>query len=95
MLTLNFNRRYLRARRWVVEDAYQQFKDTEEWRKANDLDVLYNTIDLDAYEQSRRLVCAPSWDVRSGMDVLVLTFSSTPNGQAVAIVAESPSTSSR
>ncbi|RSL58571.1 hypothetical protein CEP53_006087 [Fusarium sp. AF-6] len=54
--------RYLRARRWVVEDAYQQFKDTEEWRKANDLDVLYNTIDLDAYEQSRRLY--PQWTGR-------------------------------
>lgn len=67
MLTPEFNRRYLRARRWVVEDAYQQFKDTEEWRKANDLDVLYNTIDLDAYEQSRRLVCAPRRDARSGM----------------------------
>ncbi|KAF4988736.1 hypothetical protein FDECE_14947 [Fusarium decemcellulare] len=54
--------RYLRARRWVVEDAYQQFKDTEEWRKANDLDVLYNTIELSAYEQSRRLY--PQWTGR-------------------------------
>ncbi|KAF4979998.1 hypothetical protein FZEAL_3860 [Fusarium zealandicum] len=51
--------RYMRARRWVVEDAYQQFKDTEEWRKANDLDVLYNTIELSAYEQSRSLY--PQW----------------------------------
>jgi hypothetical protein len=50
------HRRYLRARRWVPEDAYKQFKDTEDWRAANDIDVLYNTIELDAYEQSRRLV---------------------------------------
>ena len=49
--------RFLRARRWVVEDAYKQFKDTEEWRKANELDVLYDTIDLESYEQTRRLVC--------------------------------------
>ncbi|KAK2057348.1 CRAL/TRIO domain-containing protein [Colletotrichum caudatum] len=51
--------RFLRARRWVPEDALVQFKDTEEWRAANDIDVLYRTIDLDAYEQSRRLY--PQW----------------------------------
>ena len=50
------HRRYLRARKWVVNDAYQQFKDTEEWRQANHLNVLYDTIDVDAYEQTRRLV---------------------------------------
>ncbi|KAM0191928.1 hypothetical protein ACHAPA_006786 [Fusarium lateritium] len=54
--------RYLRARRWVVEDAYQQFKETEDWRKANDLDVLYDTIDLGAYDFSRRLY--PQWTGR-------------------------------
>ncbi|KZL87466.1 cral trio domain-containing protein [Colletotrichum incanum] len=51
--------RYLRARRWVPEDALTQFKDTEEWRAANDIDVLYQTIELDAFEQSRRLY--PQW----------------------------------
>lgn len=50
------DRRFLRARRWVVLDAYKQFKETEDWREANQLDVLYDSIDLDAYEQSRRLV---------------------------------------
>ncbi|KAH6984682.1 CRAL-TRIO domain-containing protein [Ilyonectria sp. MPI-CAGE-AT-0026] len=54
--------RYLRARRWNVEDAFQQFKDTEEWRVANDIEVLYNTIELDAYESSRRLY--PQWTGR-------------------------------
>ncbi|TFB03854.1 hypothetical protein CCMA1212_003609 [Trichoderma ghanense] len=48
--------RYLRARRWIVDDALAQFKDTEEWRAANNIDTLYRTIELDAYEQSRRLV---------------------------------------
>ncbi|KAJ6444978.1 phosphatidylinositol transporter [Purpureocillium lavendulum] len=48
--------RFLRARRWVVEEAYKQFKDTEDWRAANNIDTLYKTIQLDAYEQSRRLV---------------------------------------
>ncbi|TWU77273.1 hypothetical protein ED733_003549 [Metarhizium rileyi] len=54
--------RFLRARRWVVEDAYVQFKDTEDWRKANNIDTLYRTIELDAYEQSRRLY--PQWTGR-------------------------------
>jgi len=53
---LRASRRFLRARRWVVEDAFKQFKDTHEWRIANDIEVLYKTIDLDAYEQSRRMV---------------------------------------
>ncbi|UNI16832.1 hypothetical protein JDV02_003230 [Purpureocillium takamizusanense] len=54
--------RFLRARRWVVEDAYRQFKDTEDWREANSIDTLYKTIELDAYEQSRRLY--PQWTGR-------------------------------
>ncbi|KAH8911536.1 CRAL/TRIO domain-containing protein [Coniochaeta sp. PMI_546] len=54
--------RFLRARRWVVQDAYKQFSETEEWRTANHLDVLYDTIDIDAYEQTRRLY--PQWTGR-------------------------------
>ncbi|KAL1896744.1 hypothetical protein Sste5346_004376 [Sporothrix stenoceras] len=54
--------RFLRARRWIVPDAYKQFKETEDWRANNHLDVLYDTIDLDAYEQSRRLY--PQWTGR-------------------------------
>jgi len=45
-----------------VADAYQQFKDTEEWRKSNQLEVLYDTIDVDAYEETRRLY--PQWTGR-------------------------------
>lgn len=54
--------RFLRARRWIVLEAYKQFKETEDWRADNHLDVLYDTIDLDAYEQSRRLY--PQWTGR-------------------------------
>ncbi|KAH6634703.1 CRAL-TRIO domain-containing protein [Chaetomium sp. MPI-SDFR-AT-0129] len=54
--------RFLRARKWVVKDAYEQFRDTEEWRKKNQLDVLYDTIDVDAYEQTRSLY--PQWTGR-------------------------------
>ncbi|KAL2267363.1 hypothetical protein VTJ83DRAFT_4640 [Remersonia thermophila] len=54
--------RFLRARRWSVQDAYVQFRDTEEWRRRNQLEVLYDTIDLDAYEETRRLY--PQWTGR-------------------------------
>ena len=45
-----------------MADAFKQFKETEDWRKANDLNVLYDTIDLEAYEASRRLY--PQWTGR-------------------------------
>ena len=48
--------RYLRARRWVPEDALKQFRETHEWREANDIDTLYHTIEVSSYEQSRRMV---------------------------------------
>ncbi|KAK8051940.1 hypothetical protein PG993_003325 [Apiospora rasikravindrae] len=48
--------RYLRARKWVVQDAYGQFSETEKFRSANEIDVLYDTIDVDAYETSKKLV---------------------------------------
>ncbi|KAK0667831.1 putative SEC14 cytosolic factor [Cercophora samala] len=54
--------RFLRARKWIVEDAYKQFKDTEDWRKANQLEVLYDTIDVEAYEETRSLY--PQWTGR-------------------------------
>ncbi|PSR75516.1 CRAL/TRIO domain-containing protein [Coniella lustricola] len=54
--------RFLRARRWVIADARAQFKDTEEWRQNIQLDVLYDSIDVEAYEQSRRLY--PQWTGR-------------------------------
>lgn len=60
-LTVSTNggvRRFLRARRFHVDDAIQQFKATEEWRANTQLDLLYNTIDLQQYDETRRLV---SW----------------------------------
>ncbi|KAK7997225.1 CRAL-TRIO domain-containing protein [Apiospora arundinis] len=47
--------RYLRARKWIVQDAYGQFSETEKFRAANEIDVLYDTIDIDAYETSKKL----------------------------------------
>ncbi|KAI7151679.1 CRAL/TRIO domain-containing protein, partial [Hortaea werneckii] len=54
--------RYLRARKFNPEQAFDQLKDTEDWRKANNLDNLYETIDIDEYEQTRRLY--PQWTGR-------------------------------
>lgn len=54
--------RFLRARRFVVPDALKQFVETEDWRKANELDKLYKTIDVDQYEQTRLLY--PQWTGR-------------------------------
>jgi len=54
--------RFLRARRFAVADAFKQFQDTEDWRKANQLDTLYETIDLEQYEETRRLY--PQWTGR-------------------------------
>ncbi|KAF2198991.1 CRAL/TRIO domain-containing protein [Delitschia confertaspora ATCC 74209] len=54
--------RYLRARRFIPQEAFKQFKDTEEWRKENHLEELYGTIDVNEYEQCRRLY--PQWTGR-------------------------------
>jgi hypothetical protein len=48
--------RFLRARRFQVQDAFKQFKDTEDWRKATQLDQLYETIDVEQYNETRKLV---------------------------------------
>ncbi|KAJ4390931.1 hypothetical protein N0V93_004530 [Gnomoniopsis smithogilvyi] len=54
--------RYLRARRWDLPSAHAQFADTEAWRKQADVDGLYDSIDVEAYEASRRLY--PQWTGR-------------------------------
>ncbi|KAJ5495338.1 hypothetical protein N7539_000454 [Penicillium diatomitis] len=54
--------RFLRARRFDVEGAWGQFKDTEDWRKENDIEDLYANIAVDKYEASRRMY--PQWTGR-------------------------------
>jgi len=58
--TLTAYSRYLRARRFVPNEAFKQFKDTEDWRKENNLNEIFNTIDIEEYEQTRRLVESPA-----------------------------------
>jgi hypothetical protein len=50
----------LRARRFVPQEAFKQFKDTEDWRKENKLSEIFNTIEVEEYEQTRRLVERPA-----------------------------------
>ncbi|SMR63725.1 unnamed protein product [Zymoseptoria tritici ST99CH_3D1] len=54
--------RYLRARKFVPNDAFTQFKDTEDWRQETGLENLYETIDIQEYEATRRLY--PQWTGR-------------------------------
>lgn len=54
--------RYLRARKFVPQDAFAQFKDTEIWRKENDLDALYEKIDIRDYQEARSVY--PQWTGR-------------------------------
>ena len=89
---LTRNRRYLRARRFVPQEAFKQFKDTEDWRKENKLSDIFNTIDVEEYEQTRRLVPIP----RPTMCSFSLTSSpSIRNGWADVTSAAFPSSSSK
>ncbi|KAL8856112.1 MAG: hypothetical protein Q9178_007237 [Gyalolechia marmorata] len=54
--------RYLRARKFVPRDAFVQFKDTEKWRTDNNLDALYEKIDIQDYQEARSVY--PQWTGR-------------------------------
>lgn len=56
----NALRRYLRARKFISQDAFAQFKDTEIWRKQNQLDALYEQIDINDYQEARSVVRLPN-----------------------------------
>jgi thioredoxin-related protein len=58
--TLTAYRRFLRARRFVAQEAFKQFKATEDWRKENKLNEIFTTIELEEYEQTRQLVKHPA-----------------------------------
>lgn len=53
-------RRYLRARKFSPDEAAKQFFSTEEWRKVNNLEKVYESISVDRYEQTRKLVSSLS-----------------------------------
>ncbi|KAK3077803.1 hypothetical protein LTS18_009217 [Coniosporium uncinatum] len=45
--------RYLRARKFTPTEAFGQFKDTEDWRKSNQMEELYDTIDVEITHNGR------------------------------------------
>lgn len=49
-------RRFLRARKFDVDAAWGQFKETEDWRRDNAIRELYENIDVEAYDSARRMV---------------------------------------
>jgi hypothetical protein len=51
-----WSRRYLRARKFEVAGALKQLQDTELWREKNKVDDLYDTFDVDAFEEARKVV---------------------------------------
>lgn len=57
------SRRFLRARKFDVQGALDQFHATEQWRAANEIDLLYENIDVESYEESRRVVSLRTWDL--------------------------------
>lgn len=65
----------------MPQDAFAQFKDTEIWRKENDLDALYEKIDIREYQEARSVVSGSS-PIRASFK---LTIQSTHNGQVVEI----------
>ncbi|RAH73064.1 SEC14 family lipid-binding protein [Aspergillus aculeatinus CBS 121060] len=54
--------RFLRARKFDIDGAWGQFKDTEDWRRENAIESLYENIEVDAYEAARRMY--PQWTGR-------------------------------
>ncbi|KAF2641489.1 CRAL/TRIO domain-containing protein [Massarina eburnea CBS 473.64] len=51
--------RFLRARRFLPSEAFKQFKETEDWRKENGIQDLFHVIEVEEFEQTRRLY--PQW----------------------------------
>ncbi|KAF3192701.1 hypothetical protein TWF106_010558 [Orbilia oligospora] len=54
--------RFLRARKFDVPSAVIQFADTEKWRQETKIEQLYDTIDINEYEQARSVY--PQWTGR-------------------------------
>ncbi len=85
--------RFLRARRFVPQEAFKQFKDTEDWRKDQNINELFEIIEAEEYEQTRQLVTT---SCSFSLAALCLTAAlSTLNGLADAISAVSRCTFSR
>lgn len=88
------SRRYLRARKFEVNDALKQLKDTEIWRETNKVDELYDTFDVDSFEEARKVVSSCSAHLLSHWESTAVSSSIT-NGLADAISLADLSTCTR
>ena len=43
----------------MPQEAFKQFKDTEDWRKDQNIDDLFEIIEGEEFEQTRQLAPAP------------------------------------
>lgn len=69
--------RFLRARKFDLESAWDQFTAAERWRRSNKVDDVYDEFDLGEFELAQRLY--PRWTGRrdrSGLPVYVFKVSS-------------------
>ncbi|EGE81555.1 phosphatidylinositol transporter [Blastomyces gilchristii SLH14081] len=85
--------RFLRARRFDVKGALDQFQSTEEWRKTNQIDALYQNFDIDSYEEARRVY--PQWTGRRdrrGIPIYVFVIKNL-NSKNMAAYSSGASTS--
>ncbi|TIA47181.1 CRAL/TRIO domain-containing protein [Aureobasidium pullulans] len=85
--------RYLRARKFIPNEAFGQFKDTEDWRKENQLEKLYDTIDVSEYEQTR--VLYPQWTGRQDRRGIPVYIFEVAHLNSKAVSAYEASTSSK
>ncbi|BGP56736.1 cytosolic factor, phosphatidylinositol/phosphatidylcholine transfer protein [Rhodotorula sphaerocarpa] len=69
--------RFLRARKFDVQGAYAQFTASEDWRRSEHIDELYDQFSLPEFEMARQLY--PQWTGRrdkSGLPVYVFEVAS-------------------
>lgn len=69
--------RFLRARRYDVDQAQKQFSDTEAWRKQHNVDELFRAFETDEMESAKRFY--PRWTGRrdkTGLPVYVYRLAS-------------------
>ena len=58
----------------MPQDAFQQFVETEKWRKDNNLEALYERIDIHDYQEARSVVGHPPLLYMSPLTVAVPTM---------------------
>ncbi|PGH19672.1 hypothetical protein AJ80_03827 [Polytolypa hystricis UAMH7299] len=85
--------RFLRARKFDVNAALEQFRDTEEWRKANQIDALYENIDIESYDEARKVY--PQWTGRRdrrGIPIYVFVIRNLNNKNMATYTSSASST---